>query len=492
MRKPRVFIGSSKEGLPVARAFEEHLALETEPILWTNDVFAPSSTIIESLEQVLDTVEFSVLVVTPDDLRTKREITAEVPRDNVVFELGLFMGRLGRNRTFLVKVVINGDDPQLPTDLLGMTVVSVDSTRGDGGVTAAVSPAASKVLRVIKKAPRQQPPGERLNYQSVLLDEDQFLHAIASWPPSSKAITIALGDTIWAWKIFPALLCWRLKKTPVLAYTLPPSGSPTQIRQEKARRELLGKLGVHVIELNTIEKTGVFRQTDYPEDTFVLICSESGGKYAPFAIQYDGMMHSQATQSLLAGVTWPECDTDDEAFGPQIEAHDGKEVIAKLRSGVHQYSSPNVSLEVSSVKTNDLFLMTPFARAFKYKQIGLLFQEYQRVSITPFQAMSVRLTSKDYTIVTPPVVEIHDIGPVVVEGTTRATFCRDSHIQGFHCIRVTGVRDSLPGNPVPIDQVSVAERSLTPTERMEDFNYNHFRHIERAVHPYYGIGSCTD
>jgi hypothetical protein len=484
MRKPRVFIGSSKEGLPVAHTLEEHLVHETEPILWTNDVFAPSSTIIESLEQVLDTVEFSVLVVTPDDLRTKHEITAEVPRDNVVFELGLFMGRLGRDRTFLLKVVKNDSDPQLPTDLLGMTVVSVDSTRSDGDMAAAVSPAVSKLLRAIKKAPRRQPAGERSNYQNVLLDEDQFLHAIVSWPLSGNAITIALGDTVWAWKIFPALLCWRLKKTPVLAYTLPPSGSSTQIRQEKARRELLVKLGVHVKEVNTIEKTGVFRQTDYPEDTFVIICSESGGKYAPFAIQYDGMMHSQATLSLLAGVTWPERDAVDEGLGPQLEVYGVQDVVEKLRRGVHQYSSPDVVLEGSVVNTNDLYLMTPFARAFKYRQIGLLFQEYQRVSIAPFQAMSVRLTSREYSIITPPVVEIHDIGPVVVEGTTRATFCRDNHIQRFHCIRVTGVRDPLPGNPVPIDQVAVAARSLTPTERMENFNYNHFRHIERAVHPY--------
>ena len=94
MRKPRVFIGSSKEGLPVARALEEHLVLETEPILWTNDVFPPSSTTIESLEQVLDTVEFSVLVVTPDDLRTKHETTAEVPRDNVVLNRPIY-GQIG-------------------------------------------------------------------------------------------------------------------------------------------------------------------------------------------------------------------------------------------------------------------------------------------------------------------------------------------------------------------------------------------------------------
>ena len=102
MKKPRVFIGSSTEGLSIARAVEEHLVHETEPVLWTNDVFSPSSTTIESLEKSLDTVEFSVLVVTPDDMRSKRDLVSSVPRDNIVFELGLFMGKLGRNRTFII------------------------------------------------------------------------------------------------------------------------------------------------------------------------------------------------------------------------------------------------------------------------------------------------------------------------------------------------------------------------------------------------------
>ena len=63
-------------------------------------MFDPSKTTIENLEQNLDAVEFAVLVITPDDLRTKRETTSEVPRDNVVFELGLYMGRLGRTEPF--------------------------------------------------------------------------------------------------------------------------------------------------------------------------------------------------------------------------------------------------------------------------------------------------------------------------------------------------------------------------------------------------------
>jgi len=483
MGKPRVFIGSSTEGLDVAKAVEVNLKEDAEPVLW-KDVFAPSLTTIENLENVVDQVEFAVLVVTPDDLREKNEKTGKVPRDNVVFEAGLFMGGLGRDRTFLVKFKKNGNDPQLPTDLQGLTVVSVDNRRSNGEMIAAVRPEMYKVLLAIKKAPRRQPAGDRSKYQNFLLDEDQFLHAIASWPPSSKAITIALPHTTWVWPLFPALLCWRLAKTPVLVYTLAPFGGTMEIKKEKARRELLGKLGVHVQEVMNIEKTGVFRKTNSLEEDCVIICNETGGENMPFAIQYDGMIHSQATISLMEGVVLPQRDTDDESLVPQLKIYNVQDVIEKLRRGVDQYSSPDVGLEVSTVKTNDLYLSTPFVRSFKYRQIELLFNEYKRVGITPFQAMAVQLTSGEQSIVIPPVVEIHDDKPIVIGGTTRTKFCRDRGIEQFHCIRVTGVQDPLPFTPVPIDQVSVAERSLPPTERMKDFEYSLFRHIEKAIRPY--------
>ena len=480
MKKPRVFIGSSMEGLPVAKAVEVDLNDETEPVLWKR-VFDPSKTTIENLEQNLDTVEFAVLVVTPDDRRMKREKTTDVPRDNVVFELGLYMGRLGRDRTFLVKVE-GGSDPQLPTDLLGVTVISVDSTRSDGDMVAAVSPKLYDLKQAIKKAPRRQPVEDRSGYRNILLDEDQFLNAIAAWPRSSKAITIALPNTTWAWQLFPALLCWRLTKTPVLVYTLQPLGDSTEILKEQARRRLLGNLGVHVEQVENIEKAGIFRRANIPEENCVIICNERGARDLPFAIQYDGTIHGQATLSLMKEMV-PQSGKADTSCVPQLKGYDVKDVIARLRAGVDQYSSPGVVLEVSTLSTNDLYLMTPFVRSYKYRQIELLYNQYP-VGVTPFQAMAVWFTSGEYSIVIPPIVEIHDNMPIVIGGTTRAKFCRDRGIPEVHCIQVTGVHDPLPFTPVPIDKASVAERFLEPSQRMKDFDYSHFRHIESAVRPY--------
>src|SRR5882672_8687718 len=137
LTKPRVFIGSSSEGLDVADALEVHLSASCEVRLWKN-AFAPSDTFIESLEEALKEAEFAVLVVTADDLRSKRGDTAKVPRDNVVFELGLFMGHLGRERVFIA--TMSEHAPELPTDLGNLNVVTFDAERSDGDMRAAVSP----------------------------------------------------------------------------------------------------------------------------------------------------------------------------------------------------------------------------------------------------------------------------------------------------------------------------------------------------------------
>ena len=43
----------------------------------------------------LDRFDFAILVLTADDLVASRDVLSTAPRDNVLFELGLFMGGLG-------------------------------------------------------------------------------------------------------------------------------------------------------------------------------------------------------------------------------------------------------------------------------------------------------------------------------------------------------------------------------------------------------------
>jgi hypothetical protein len=93
-----IFVASSSEQLETARAIGRGLeSADWEVLVWHTQ-FAFSAAYIESLERALDRADFAVVVMTGDDAANVRQGAVVLPRDNVVFELGLFIGRLGRER----------------------------------------------------------------------------------------------------------------------------------------------------------------------------------------------------------------------------------------------------------------------------------------------------------------------------------------------------------------------------------------------------------
>lgn len=122
-KKVRVFIISSAEALPVARAVQN--AFEHDPFtvtVWTDGVFKVANYTLQSLEDEIDNSDFAIAIAHPDDLVESRNDTWPQPRDNVIFELGLFMGRLGRARAILMEP--REEKVKLPSDLAGVTTIS--------------------------------------------------------------------------------------------------------------------------------------------------------------------------------------------------------------------------------------------------------------------------------------------------------------------------------------------------------------------------------
>ncbi|EWG97890.1 TIR domain-containing protein [Halomonas sp. BC04] len=136
MRKPRIFIASSAESLDLADAFNVNFDHQAEVTVWKHG-FALSQTTIESLVQMADMVDFAIFIFTPDDVARIREKEKQVTRDNVVYELGLFTGTLGKDRCFIVKP--RDIDLHLPTDLLGLTAADYEGNRSDKNLEAAVN-----------------------------------------------------------------------------------------------------------------------------------------------------------------------------------------------------------------------------------------------------------------------------------------------------------------------------------------------------------------
>ena len=146
--KRRIFIGSSIEGLNIAYAIQENLEHNAEVVIWDQNIFKPSRYTLDDLEDILDTVDFGIFVFTFDDVATIRGNVSDIIRDNVVFELGVFIGRLGKENCFFV-IPRNTEGGHLPTDLLGVTPLTYEANRIDGNLNAALGPACNKIKKEI-------------------------------------------------------------------------------------------------------------------------------------------------------------------------------------------------------------------------------------------------------------------------------------------------------------------------------------------------------
>jgi predicted nucleotide-binding protein with TIR-like domain len=120
--KPRIFLGSSGKQAKLVEAVTRGLADVADVVPWTA-AFNPGVSTLDRLVELTHDVDFAAFVFAQDDWTSSPTGSADAgqasPRDNVVFEAGLFGGALGMRRTF----ILHARGAKLPTDLLGMTAV---------------------------------------------------------------------------------------------------------------------------------------------------------------------------------------------------------------------------------------------------------------------------------------------------------------------------------------------------------------------------------
>lgn len=106
--KKKVFIGSSSEELGTAKIVKAILEKDFDVVLWNENlwdksVFKLNSNFLNDLLKAPLKFDFGILLGTPDDKVVVRKKTYLQARDNILFELGLFIGRLGLEKScFLV------------------------------------------------------------------------------------------------------------------------------------------------------------------------------------------------------------------------------------------------------------------------------------------------------------------------------------------------------------------------------------------------------
>src|SRR6266852_5047272 len=136
-RLPAVFVGSSSEALEVAEYLQYALQSSrvAEATIWDQGFFQLSDGTLESLVKKAEDFDFAIMIVTPDTRVSARGSEHATARANVLFEIGLFIGLLGRERTFIV--ACEDDHVELPSDLLGATIAKYPR-RNDGNLKAAL------------------------------------------------------------------------------------------------------------------------------------------------------------------------------------------------------------------------------------------------------------------------------------------------------------------------------------------------------------------
>src|SRR3954451_14850279 len=133
MDKLSIFLGSSGQQAKLLQAIARGLedVADVEP--WTT-TFNPGRSTLDRLVELSREVDFAAFVFAQDDWTTTDASPSgqASPRDNVVFEAGLFGGALGIRRTF----ILHAHGSKLPSDLLGLTAIRYDRAAGAAEIRA--------------------------------------------------------------------------------------------------------------------------------------------------------------------------------------------------------------------------------------------------------------------------------------------------------------------------------------------------------------------
>lgn len=146
--KPMVFIGSSSENLDLAKKLRESIHSDSREVsIWSDGgIFELSKSALESLISSARNYDFAIMIFDGNDTVESRNKTSYAPRDNVIFELGLFMGSIGAERSYIVRS--NSADLKIPSDLLGITTLVVDKEKINeslGTISAQISLSIDKL-----------------------------------------------------------------------------------------------------------------------------------------------------------------------------------------------------------------------------------------------------------------------------------------------------------------------------------------------------------
>jgi hypothetical protein len=231
MRRPKVFIGSSSEAIDIAKIIRKQLKDIADVVIWNEaQEFKLGRSVLESLMKAKGRYDFAIMVFNADDTLESRDEIQKVTRDNVIFEFGLFMGWLDRDRTFFI--YNSKDNVKIPSDLKGI-VTAVYRSRTDNA-EADIGEAADEIRQQIKEL-GPLPDVDMVTNEAGILNriintyiyppyeniESQFADFVNSQNPesvNSMADLVEFSRDLFLYYLYPLLLPREMRAVAMRVY----------------------------------------------------------------------------------------------------------------------------------------------------------------------------------------------------------------------------------------------------------------------------------
>lgn len=463
---------------------------------------------------------YAVCVVWPDDeLKNAKDNGAKfVPRDNVIFEAGLFTGVLNRDfwsqaateekRVYYWINNVHGKSVHRPTDLKGLNEERYDFSGNvdsdtiesiadkievkaqalarkirDHWITvvrlASSSPIQKTFLKCFQREWITEPPDQQplvFEPKDLLFDDNDVYDSLVHEGVAAQSVAIADKDTRWIWDLFPLVLHWRRQGIPVSV-----AAPATTDLYDVKRRSLLEGLGCHVSDVDVKERLFVI---DPGPSNCTRVFRFQNEKHccARLINRWDDDKAVEAIDLLLKNYKILEPWSD---FVPTVVRADISEIIAKLKSPVHgvgPYKDKNVKMEMADIELKNAFSISMSARTYRFRQTPLLSDSLAANGIPYFEAAKVLLRDGKESLITPPVVEAWGEKSIFLEGNTRALYSSCQGMSHIRALRVTGVSTKPPATEIPLDEVFLCRLKLPAAWRQLKWDYEAFRNIEGAIH----------
>jgi predicted nucleotide-binding protein/ADP-ribose pyrophosphatase YjhB (NUDIX family) len=157
--KIKVFIASSTEQVKVAKFITCHLEGDVKWTLWQYS-FGAGKHVLNQLVEHSREHDFAIILITPDDRTISRDVERPSTRDNLIFEMGLFIGSIGAERVFAITE--RDTVPKIISDYMGVTYETYKAAESDDDLLQALIPTCTKMLVKMKQLGSYKRPNAKL------------------------------------------------------------------------------------------------------------------------------------------------------------------------------------------------------------------------------------------------------------------------------------------------------------------------------------------